>query len=94
MNPIKKIMNLLLLSCKSASSLIEKKLSFSLSLTERVQLYMHKGMCEACRAYEKQSKDIDLVLGDHIRSQSTSTTKEVMSDDFKAQMIKKLEEEK
>lgn len=85
-----------MLSCKSASSLIEKKLSFSLSLSEKFQLYLHKSMCEACRAYEKQSENMNEVLGGHIHAQSKSsfTSKEVLSNDFKNQMIKKLEEEK
>jgi len=34
---------------------MEKKQRVKLSLSERMQLFMHKAMCDACRQYEKQS---------------------------------------
>ena len=57
-----------MLSCKKATELIEKKYVLALSLKEKVQLYMHKSMCDACTAYEKQSKKIDELLHNHIHS--------------------------
>ncbi|HDR50948.1 MAG TPA: hypothetical protein ENN90_04910 [Mariniphaga anaerophila] len=48
-------MHILFLSCLKATELIEKKLHFKLSYTERLQLKVHKMMCDACRMYEKQS---------------------------------------
>jgi len=95
MSPVKRMMNFLMLSCKKASSLIEKKLDFKLSVAERFQLYMHTSMCEACRAYEKQSNDMDSILNDHIHTHSDSSkpSEEKLSDDFKTQMINKLKEE-
>jgi hypothetical protein len=52
---MKKMMNILFLSCYKATELIEKKLNFKLSVKERLQLKMHKMMCSACSLYEKQS---------------------------------------
>lgn len=52
---MKKIMHILFLSCLKATELIEMRFHFKLSLTERIQLKMHKMMCEACTKYEKQS---------------------------------------
>ncbi len=52
-------MNKLLLSCLRATELIEKKLHFKLSVREKLQLRMHKMMCNACSNYEKQSVLID-----------------------------------
>lgn len=52
---MKKLMNILLLSCLKATELIEKKLHFKLSFTERIQMSMHKIVCEACSNYEKQN---------------------------------------
>jgi hypothetical protein len=43
------------LSCFKATELIEKKLHFRLSVRERIQLKIHKMMCDACSRYEKQS---------------------------------------
>jgi len=56
---VKRIMNILFLSCLKATELIEKKLHFSLSRKERYQLKMHKMMCNACRQYENHSYFID-----------------------------------
>ena len=52
-------MNKLLLSCLRATELIEKKLNFKLSVKEKLQLRMHKKMCNACSNYEKQSMFLD-----------------------------------
>ncbi|MEA1786739.1 hypothetical protein U1E44_11595 [Arenibacter sp. GZD96] len=52
---IPRIMNMLFLSCKQATALVEKKQVTTLSLLERIQLKMHIWMCSACRSYEKQS---------------------------------------
>ena len=52
---MKKLKNLLFLSCLKATELVEKKLHFKLSVRERVQLKMHMMMCNACPLYEKQS---------------------------------------
>lgn len=56
---MKKLMHILFLSCLKATELIEKKLNFKLSFTEKLQLRMHKSMCDACTRYEKQSLIID-----------------------------------
>lgn len=45
--------------------LIEKKLLVKLSFKEKVQLTLHKSMCDACYAYEKQSKVVDKLLLKH-----------------------------
>lgn len=52
---MKKIMHILFLSCLKATELIEKKLHFRLSGKEKLQLKLHKMMCDACSSYEKQS---------------------------------------
>lgn len=63
---MKKLMNILFLSCLRASELIEKKIHVKLSFTESIQLKVHKMMCNACTTYEKQSlileKGIELYL--------------------------------
>ncbi len=61
---MKKLMNKLLLSCLRATELIEKKLHFNLSGREKLQLRMHKMVCNACSNYEKQSVLIDKGISD------------------------------
>ncbi len=56
---MKKIMHILFLSCLKATELMEKKFHFKLSVKEKIQLKMHKMMCEACAKYDKQSALIE-----------------------------------
>ena len=56
---MKRVMHWLFLSCLKATELIEKKLNFRLTTMEKLQLSMHKAMCDACSRYEKQSSFID-----------------------------------
>lgn len=66
-------MHLLMLSCKKASVLIEKKLSFSLGTIEKMQLVIHTSMCSACKKYEQESRGLDAVLNNHIKTPISST---------------------
>ncbi len=52
-------MHILFLSCLKATELIEKKFHVKLSFKERLQLKLHKMMCDACTMYEKQSALIE-----------------------------------
>ena len=83
-------MNFLMLSCKKAAGLIEKKLHFPLGPVERFQLMMHKSMCEACRNYEKQSTEMDVLLNKNNKSTEVDTTGITLSDDFKSQLVSDL----
>lgn len=71
---MKKLMHYLMLSCKKATELIEKKTVVRLSFKEKVQLRMHKSMCDACTAYEKQSRKINELLHKHFHSVSIDNT--------------------
>ena len=57
-----KLMQKLMLSCKKATELIDKKVHFGISREEKVKLYFHTAMCSACSNYEKQSYLIDRAL--------------------------------
>lgn len=91
---MKKLMNILLLSCKKASGLIEKKLHFPLNPVEKIQLAIHTSMCDACKKHQHQIIELDAMLKDHISSDTTfkDTSSEKLSDIFKSQLIKKIEE--
>lgn len=56
---MKKLMHLLFLSCLKATGLIEKKMLFRLTRTEKMQLKVHKLLCTACSNYDKQSTLIE-----------------------------------
>ena len=86
---MKRIMNILFLSCLKASALIEKKLHVRLTLQERLQLRMHKMMCDACTRYEKQS----ILLEHSIASEHKSRKDLGDLDQLKAIIAKKLAEQ-
>ena len=59
---MKRLMHYLFLSCLKATELIEKKIYSKLSFGEKMQLELHKMMCDACSNYEKDSLLIDKAL--------------------------------
>ncbi len=91
---MKKLLNIFMLSCLRASELIEKRLVGKLSAKERIQLSMHTSMCDACKSWEKQSKDLDNSLKTHRQShkQQPINETESLSDEVKKSIIRKIEE--
>ena len=85
-----KLMNKLMLSCKRATELIEKKMVVKLSCVESLQLTVHKGVCSACKVYEKQSLLIDQSIKRISESQQNETPK--LSEESKLQIINSLQE--
>ncbi|MEP0367878.1 MAG: hypothetical protein ABJN36_18680 [Cyclobacteriaceae bacterium] len=55
---LRKWMNPIMLSCKKAAFLIDKKEHKRLSPIRKLQLKIHTFICEACHSYEKQSRTI------------------------------------
>ncbi len=70
---MKKIMHFLFLSCLKATELIEKKLNYKLSVKEKLQLKMHKMMCDACSNFEKQSEFLEKGIEIHHKNLTTKT---------------------
>ncbi|MDE3183177.1 MAG: hypothetical protein KGM16_07140 [Bacteroidota bacterium] len=89
---MKKIMQLIMLSCKKATELIEKKLLTKLSFREKVQLKMHKSLCDACTAYEKQSKLMDELLSKHIHNYGDNIKNEgiVENEELKKKILESI----
>ena len=87
---MKKLMHILFLSCLKATELIEKKLHFKLSFSEKIQLKMHKMMCDACSKYEKQSDILDKTLADSNKKEEPA----IDMNSFKDSILSKLEKTK
>ncbi len=83
-----KIMHILLLSCSKATELMEKKFHFKLSITEKIQLELHKLMCDACKRYEKQSEIIEEGIRSEIQSQQNNV--DLDTESLKTQIKEKL----
>jgi hypothetical protein len=88
---MKKIMHILILSCKKATELMEKKSVTSLSIHEKLQLKMHTAMCGACAAYEKQSKMIDEILHRHFHDNNAHQQEYLADTTFKEKIISNIQ---
>ncbi len=64
---MKFLTHLLVLSCRKASALMDKKQHFSLNFIEKLQLKWHKSLCDPCTQYEAQSEFIDRLMEKHIQ---------------------------
>lgn len=67
----------LMISCKKAGELIEKKNAEKLSFFELMQLRLHTTMCEVCRIYEKQSAMIHRMLEKGLKENNPFNDEEV-----------------
>jgi uncharacterized protein CbrC (UPF0167 family) len=85
-------MNWLMLSCKKATELIEKKLLVKLSFKEKIQLEMHKSICNACTAYEKQSKKMDELFHNHFQNIDATQPEATINEGIKKRIIDTLSE--
>ena len=81
-----------MLSCKKATELIEKKLLVKLSSKEKIQLQLHKSMCSACTAYEKQSKKMDELFQKHFQNTDTTLAETTINEGLKKKIIDSLPE--
>jgi len=75
-----------MLSCLKATELIERKLHFHLSFTEKLQLKMHKMMCDACSLYDKQST----IIEHSIAHQFGSEAKHIDTEDLQKEILQRL----
>jgi len=65
---MKRIIHMLLLSCKRTTELIEKKSLFQLSRKEQFQLSIHIRICEFCTIYQQQSILLDKIMDHQVSS--------------------------
>ncbi|WP_164977419.1 hypothetical protein [Ancylomarina salipaludis] len=73
---ITKIKHLFFLSCLKASELIERDIHFKLKHKEKLQLKIHKLLCNKCKQYHKHSLLIEQCI-------HNLKNKEAMTVDFK-----------
>lgn len=69
----------LMVNCRKASVLIERRELRSLSPAERMGLWYHLRICGACKAYEKQSALIDRWLEER-RDRSAPTDADALRE--------------
>lgn len=59
---MKKILYIAMFSCQNATFWIEKQLHYKVSFLTSLRLSLHVSMCEVCKTYQQQSKQIDQIL--------------------------------
>lgn len=86
-------MNILMLSCKKATELMEKKGVVGLSGVEEIQLFLHTNMCDACSRYAKHSELIDKALRQDsiLEGGLKNIPPQVLSPEIKARIVSNLE---
>jgi hypothetical protein len=66
------LMSKLFLTCKRATELIEKQQTVGLTVTERIQLRSHLGMCHTCNFYARYSRKIETLIQSLLRKQASA----------------------
>lgn len=88
---MKRLLHIVILSCKKATFFIEKSYVQPLSLTEKLQLRLHLVICDKCAKYKKQSAIIESLLKS--QRQKAALPKELkLSDDFKGLMKSRIDQ--
>ncbi|MDP2388087.1 MAG: hypothetical protein Q8M29_17055 [Bacteroidota bacterium] len=88
---MKKLMNLIVLSCQKATLLIEKSHDKPLSFMDKLQLNIHLKICDKCAGYQKQSLIIENALKSNHQSFSNPSDFK-LADTSKIRIQKEIEE--
>ncbi len=81
-----------MISCEEASFLISKSLDTKLTIKEKINLRMHHMVCELCRRYAKQIKQLDAKIG-ILKEDADENIYHHLTPEQKDQLKKILEEE-
>ncbi len=85
-------MNMLMLSCRKATELMDKKANLDLKPVERFQLFLHTSMCDACTLYEKQGQFLERLLRRQSDEPGEKTKAEKpLPDNVKSKVIRELD---
>lgn len=88
---MKKLMNIIVLSCRKATFLVEKGHTDPLSLLDKMQLNMHLKICDKCSTYRKQSMFIEQEIKNN-RPEFSVSPEIKLSDMSKSRMQKAIEQ--
>lgn len=84
-------MQWLMLSCKKATELIEKRSFIGLKLWDRIRLQWHLRLCDACSLYESQSQRMDHLM-QHPHTPSSASSEASDAQALKERLLKALHE--
>ncbi|KOY85669.1 hypothetical protein AD998_05450 [bacterium 336/3] len=78
----------ILLTCKKATELVEKKQNKRISFKENIQLKLHLWICKACAVYEKQSK----IIQSFLQKVTQKNISEKLSEESKKKILENLKD--
>lgn len=83
----------MMLSCRKATELIEKKAHFRLNILEKIQLRLHTSMCQACHHYENQDQQINSLLKEELGSvdKQEKVAQQKMPEDLKLKILENIQ---
>ncbi|MGH2643027.1 MAG: hypothetical protein ACRDE2_03695 [Chitinophagaceae bacterium] len=87
---MKKLMNRLMLSCKKASALIIKREDFRLTRMEKIKLFFHLLLCDACHAFAKQNELIGKALEQDTNPTGYQTEEMQVPEGLKERILSKI----
>lgn len=82
---------MILFSCRRAAELCSRELAVRLKVPERLGLTGHLLMCQACRRFRVQVREIDRQVGEYVGGADGGT--ETLPPDTKAEMKRTLKPE-
>ncbi|MGY3053019.1 hypothetical protein ACVWYG_001216 [Pedobacter sp. UYEF25] len=86
------LLNWLMLSCKRATELMEKKSFVGLSTKEKISIRLHTSICDGCAIYQKQSLLIDKLLQQRTNRLYSVDAPDIRNDELESRIISKLNE--
>lgn len=87
---MKKIVHIIIYSCRKATELIDKRSVMGLSWIEGIRLFLHKRLCDACTTYEKHSRLIDRFLHHHLHDHQEEKAPKLQNNELKERIIERL----
>lgn len=91
---MRRVMNMLMLSCRKATGLMEEKAMDDINSLARFQLFLHTSMCNACKLYEQQSQYLERILRKHLQEPNDNQFPEKhLPDNLKSTIIRALDRE-
>ncbi|WP_430968102.1 hypothetical protein [Spongiimicrobium sp. 2-473A-2-J] len=91
---VKTLMNIMFLSCKQVTELVEKKQLVGLSTIESMRFRLHVVMCAACKSYERQSLLIEQALKRMIQVSRSDKDAAQLHPDTKLKILEKIKTSK
>ncbi|GGH25371.1 zf-HC2 domain-containing protein [Sphingobacterium alkalisoli] len=80
----------LMISCKQATELLDKKAVLKLSGRENLALKLHVAICEACKRYKKQTQFLENILKLNFKNSNPDQVPQHTNEELKGKIFEYL----